>query len=50
MALRLVRCAPGDDPVVEATDLGIELNDCGIVVNSAVHMGDAGTTNSEAAP
>jgi len=31
MALRLVRCAPGDDRVVEATDLGIELNDYGVV-------------------
>lgn len=31
MALGLVRCAPGNDRLLEATDRGIELNDCGVV-------------------
>jgi len=32
MALGLVRCSPADDCLVIATDPGIELNDCGVVV------------------
>ncbi|EKT4070349.1 hypothetical protein QEG16_001666 [Stenotrophomonas maltophilia] len=31
LALGLVRCAPGNDRRLEATDRGIELNDCGVV-------------------
>jgi len=31
MELHLVRCAPNDSRLLEATDLGIELNDYGVV-------------------
>ncbi|WP_416056729.1 hypothetical protein [Stenotrophomonas maltophilia] len=31
MALGLLRCAPGNDRLLEATDRGFELNDCGVV-------------------
>jgi hypothetical protein len=54
MALRLVRCVPSDSRVLEATDLGIELNDYGVaeVTNPAKGLGliDAGADQSEVAP
>jgi len=54
MALGIVRCAPGNDRLLEATDRGIELNDCGVVEIKTSPEGlgliDAGTGEGEATP
>ena len=54
MALGLVRCAPRNDRLLEATDRGIELNDCGVVEiknpPEGVGLIDTETDQGEATP
>jgi len=54
MALGLVRCAPRNDRLLEATDRGIELNDCGVVEiknpPEGVGLTDTETDQGEATP
>lgn len=44
MALGLVRCAPNNDLLLEATNLGIELHDCG---RAEIPLGPIRTTDED---